>query len=55
MLRMGLPLALNILIKLNEESALHEVVDRMVVYLAQHFPTWGPATALSQAIDEPEQ
>lgn len=24
-------------------------------YLAQHLSTWGPATALSQAIDEPEQ
>lgn len=24
-------------------------------YLAEHFPTWGPATALSQAIDEPQQ
>lgn len=25
------------------------------VYLAQDLPTWGPATTLSQAVDEPEQ
>lgn len=48
-------MALNATITLNKGSVLHVVLQTGRYHLAQHLPTRGPATALSQAVDEPEQ